>query len=946
VGIFDRIADQLGDLIVPDDVRMHVEMGAASLERGDLDLAVKELRRAIELRPDHHRAAYLLGLALARKGDLAGAEAALEGAVRERADFAEALVALGETRRRQGRTEAAAETFRKALEAGVADGALRGEACRGLGAAYLELGRLDRAVRELRKAVAQLPDDIESQGLLGRALAQRGDLDAARVCLERAAQSKALGGESGARALGALGEVYLQLGRPGDAEVSFARALTLDERLAGARLGLSRARLAAGDAAGAHGHALQALAENPRSAEAHLQVGRALARVRSWEPALAALDQALISAEGDARDRVLDEALHVALQADLPRRAAVYADRALAEAENNRTAPPQEALAAAALARLDEGDRAGAAALLARAEGREGPELLMARARVELAGNQPVAAAAILRRAIELAPDDARPRQRLAEVYRASRGEAPADLNALLRAAQKLAAAAPELGDLAPEAARLIDVLDRPLLVTVMGEFNAGKSSFVNALVGEDVAPTGITPTTATINLLKYGAERAGRVVYRDDTVRDVPWAEVPELLRGLDEAEARRIRLVEVLYPLETLQRVNVVDTPGLNSILPEHEEAARGFIAQADAIIWLFSCGQAGKASEREALEQIRGEKKKALGVLNKIDRVEDPKQLEEILAHLRGGFGELVETLVPFSAREALAGRGDPARLARSNKVELERVLEERFFARSKSIKREAAARRLRALLDEASARVEAELANGRAGEIERVVAAVRADRVLFERRFLGEERLRLVGELDELWTGCAREVLDFVRPRRWAFGSNQAAPADRDFLLGLVEEKLGVLGDRSRVRVVVESRRALDAVHAVSPDLALADDHLRLLGESVYGRHRAFARGYLRGGRVDDFFTRVLPKLDLDEPSLRRALERDMPSLDVADAELLAPLRAWSAHLFDDLLARLKRVGDAEELRRFEIEERLAHPLGAMREALERVEAPRG
>ena len=48
-----------------------------------------------------------------------------------------------------------------------------------------------------------------------------------------------------------------------------------------------------------------------------------------------------------------------------------------------------------------------------------------------------------------------------------------------------------------------------------MGEFSSGKSSFVNAFIGADVAPTGITPTTATINVVRYGRERGGRIVSR-----------------------------------------------------------------------------------------------------------------------------------------------------------------------------------------------------------------------------------------------------------------------------------------------------------------------------------------------------------------------------------------------------------------------------------------------
>ncbi|MSP61939.1 MAG: tetratricopeptide repeat protein [Myxococcales bacterium] len=959
MGIFDRIADQLGDLIVPDDVRMHVEMGSAMLERGELDFAIRELRAAVAKRPDHARAGYLLGLACARKGDLVAAEEALAQTVAQREDFAEALVALGEVQRRQGRVEGAAESFRKALEAGLSDGALRGEAYRGLGAAWLALGRTDKAVRELRKAAAQIPEDTETQALLGRALLARGDLDAARLCLEKSTSSGAT--ESLAAALCALGELYGRLGRWNDAESAYGRALTslggperaratladahddlhaIDARRFEARLGLADTRLAAGDAAGAHAHALQALTQAPESALAHLTVGRALALARSFEPALAFLDRALTFSDVAARGRVLDEALHIALRAGLAARAAGYAEFLVADADNAGLAPPPDALAAVALHRLAAGDQAAAGETIARALGRETIEVRLAQARIHLAAGQPTAAAVALRRAVETAPEDARARTLLAEVYRAAREQPPADLHGLLRSAHRVLLATPELGDLAPEAARLVEIVDRPLLVTVMGEFNSGKSTFVNALVGEEVAPMGITPTTATINVLKYGAERGGRVVYRDGGTREVPWNDVPSLLKGLDEAEARRIRVVEVLYPLEALQRVNVVDTPGLNSILPEHEETAREFIAQADAIVWLFSIGQAGKASEREALLRIRDEHKKTLGVVNKIDRT-DEEGLKEILAHLATSFGDLVEAIVPFSARDALLGQKekDKKRLAKSNREELGRVLEERFFARSHSIKREAAARRLGALLDQALARGEQALASTAQSEIDAALSSVRADQVVFARRFVAEERLRLVADLDALYTAASREILDFVRPRRWAFGSNQAAPADRDFLLALVDDQLAGLAARSRVRVLAEAERTLAAQSAVAGVAAGSNlERLRILDEQVYGRFGAFARGYLRGGRVDDFFTRVLPKLELSEASIRRALERDMPDVTVADAELLLPLKAWGERFFGGLLARLRRLADAEELRRFEVEERLLGPVAALRAAL--------
>ena len=973
---------------------MHIERAEEFLDAGETQAAIEELRKALALRPDHARATYLLGVALARRGALEEAEGALATATQARPDLAEAQLALGEVRRRLGRVDGAAEAFRKALEAPSGDLGLRTDAHRGLGAAYLELGRADRAVRELRKATALAAGDLETEGLLGRAFAARGDLEAARQCLERVAGSP----QPDPAGLLALGSVYRRLGRPVDAEMAYLRALQVAppphqqghpqaEAGAHARLGLAAARLDLGDATGALSQIAEVLASRPGLAEAHVMRARALALAGDVGQALDAYDEALRLtpfaarrslvpielarrglAMGTDREVVLDEALHAALRGDAIARAAGHAEELL-------TLRPEDvdALAARALALLAAGDRGAAEAVLGRSEITERPsgttvETLLAQARLHLAGRHPeaeaTAAAAVLRRAVALAPGDPRPRARLAEIYRAGHETVPSDLYGLLRVAQRQLAATPELGDLAPEAARVLAIVDRPLQLTVMGEFNSGKSTFVNAFLGEEVAPMGIVPTTATINVLKYGTERGARVIYRDDQVEEVPWAEVAPLLRGLTAEQARRIRLVEVRYPLELLQRVNVVDTPGLNSILPEHEETAREFIAQADAVIWLFTVGQAGTASEREALVRVAAERKKLLGVLNKIDRA-NADERQELLRHLAENFGDLVEYVVPFSAREALLGRSDAGRLERSNRAELDRVLGERFFARAEAIKREAATHRMRALLSEAQARAEAAAGAGHQAEIEAAQAALRTAEDGFVRRFLVEERLRLRADLDELLGAGAREVLDFVRPRRWAFGSNQAQPADRDYLMALVEEKIGQLGEGSRSRVAAEVAGALATAHAPilgpghvhahahTPTIAMSseipgseEELLRQLDVEVYSRYRAFVRGYLRGGQLDDFFSRVLPRLEPTEAAVRRSLALGFLDAEMLEAELVQPLRQWSERCFAALRDRLGRMAQAEALRRFEIEERLVRPVTLLQKALAAQESPDG
>jgi small GTP-binding protein len=963
VGIFDRIdriAEQLGDLIVPDDVRAHVELGAAYLDRGDLDAAVTELSRAVELRPDHPRALYLLGVAYARRGDESEAISALERAATarrvgvDRPGFAEAWLALADVHRRRGDDDSAVDAYRAALDAGVGDSAMRAEIYRGLGSVYLRQRRYDKAVRELRKAVAATPDDTETQGLLGRALYLKGDYDTARVCLERAAQAA----RPDPLGLASLGDLFERLGRTGDARDAYQRALGADDAdvQIAARLGLARLALASGDALGARTEALQALERDPARPDILTTLGRVYAAAQQWDDALAAYDRALTTLYGGAsgagqrsqlmlfdRRGLLEEALRAALRAGAITRANNYATSLLLDAPEH-----PDALAATARAAAESGELDRAQELVERAlASGDSLEARLAAADVALRRGQPAQAATALRRAAQLAPDDPRPRIQLAAVYReaAPLTTAPSpELYGLLSQAHRLFARTRELAELSPEAGRLVEVLDRPLLVTVMGEFNSGKSTFVNALIGEEVAPMGITPTTATINVLKYGDERKGRVVYHDDEVREVAWADVPKLLKGLDAHEAQRIRVVEVLYPLETLQRVNVVDTPGLNSIHPEHEATARKFIAEADAVLWLFTVDQAAKATEGEALGKIKAAGKKILGVVNKIDRC-SPDELERIVAHVTEALGEHLETIVPFAAREALLARKqkDDAQLQASNYPALASALEERFFSRARAIKREAATTRLRQLLGQARAVGHAQLDRRALEPIATADANVRAEQLAFERDFIVAERRRLNEATDAVYAACAREVLDFVRPRRWPFGSNEAAPADRDFLIQLLDERLGALLDASRARAEAEAQKAIALVRAVDDrggDDARFDAELSLLAEQVFGRFRAFARGYLRGGRVDDFFTRVLPKLELNEVAIQRALERDAPwSDDVAEAELRAPLRRWAERFYGGLLSRLQRLRTSVELDRLEIEERLIAPVEHLAIALD-------
>src|SRR5229473_6088515 len=176
--------------------------------------------------------------------------------------------------------------------------------------------------------------------------------------------------------------------------------------------------------------------------------------------------------------------------------------------------------------------------------------------------------------------------------------------------------------------------LDELFLLVVVGEFNSGKSAFINALLGAHVLREGVTPTTAVITRLRYA----------------------PSPIEHRDGA------LLEMGYPLDLLRDVAVVDTPGTNAILREHEEITSHFVPRADLVLFVTSADRPFTETERAFMERIRAWGKKVVVVLNKVDLL-GPEQLAEQIEFVRRGVERLLgfrPEVFPVSARLALAAK----------------------------------------------------------------------------------------------------------------------------------------------------------------------------------------------------------------------------------------------------------------------------------------------
>ena len=200
-----------------------------------------------------------------------------------------------------------------------------------------------------------------------------------------------------------------------------------------------------------------------------------------------------------------------------------------------------------------------------------------------------------------------------------------------------------------------IKQLDELFLLVVVGEFNSGKSAFINALLGGSYLDEGVTPTTTRINILRYG-ETTERIVV----------------------SEHEHI----IKLPVEWLSEISIVDTPGTNAIMRSHEEITTLFVPQSDIVLFITSADRPFTESERQFLERIHDWGKKVVVVVNKIDILQDDKELEKVNNFVLDNANRLMgisPDIFPLSSRDALLSKqGKPESWATSRFEPLENFI----------------------------------------------------------------------------------------------------------------------------------------------------------------------------------------------------------------------------------------------------------------------------
>ena len=268
----------------------------------------------------------------------------------------------------------------------------------------------------------------------------------------------------------------------------------------------------------------------------------------------------------------------------------------------------------------------------------------------------------------------------------------------------------PDTRDLGSELSNhgdLQKMLDLRFTVAIVGQMKAGKSTLMNALIGRDLAPVGVTETTATINYFRHGSGDLCdqfRIHWKDGSQDTKPLA---ELQRWVTEENIPRITSVDFFADAKFLETANIVDTPGTRSVLKDHQQTTKGFLGEtyggkADAVIYVIN--PVARKSDVDMLAFF-GEKSRlpgaspanSIAVFQKWDVMDNPlATAQRLCERLQQDLTEKVSEVIPTSGLLTNATRilceetwQNMARLGQSPELTCKRILRlDKYFGENVS------------------------------------------------------------------------------------------------------------------------------------------------------------------------------------------------------------------------------------------------------------------
>lgn len=171
--------------------------------------------------------------------------------------------------------------------------------------------------------------------------------------------------------------------------------------------------------------------------------------------------------------------------------------------------------------------------------------------------------------------------------------------------------------------------------LSVLGQFKRGKSTLINALLGEDILPTGVLPLTAIITSLHYSENKMAEVIFNNGEKKIINYKNICQYVTEKENPQnCKEIKEVDIYYPSPLLKKgVILVDTPGIGSIYKNNTEITENYLYRADVVIFVLAVDPPMTEKEMDFLNEVKEIANKVIFVLNKIDIVSE-SDLEKII------------------------------------------------------------------------------------------------------------------------------------------------------------------------------------------------------------------------------------------------------------------------------------------------------------------------
>lgn len=199
-----------------------------------------------------------------------------------------------------------------------------------------------------------------------------------------------------------------------------------------------------------------------------------------------------------------------------------------------------------------------------------------------------------------------------------------------------------------------------PLSVAVVGQFSSGKSSFLNAILGADILPTGVIPVTAKPTFIKYAPQAFLKALYDDGRQEYLSLDALGDFVDQRKDMKA--VKALYIHLPNEILKKVSFIDTPGLNSRSAKDTAETMKILKECSGLIWLSLIDNAARAGELGELALVpKTLKNHAICALNQKDKLSSD-EIERVLNHSKITYNEYFSDVHAISAKQQRAGQSD--------------------------------------------------------------------------------------------------------------------------------------------------------------------------------------------------------------------------------------------------------------------------------------------